>query len=358
MENLMKRSVVIAIILLTVAQSFFYSVAAASVQPWSGNSWTGDTWSGDTWEGTPWQGNTWTGDTWQGDTWQGDGTSGDGTSGDGTSGDGTSGDGTSGDGTSGDGTSGDSTSGDGTDGTATDANEGPTGYEVFNYIGKDVLLGQVELVGESMTDGGSGMAGSAMKYLASSVLLNGLKLGVNNPVVETVTFGIDAYDKGETVVAAVQGARTATQASAAGATAMQGAAVAAPAMGALGKLNVATAAAGVVFGTVETFGEVFGEGGAYDTWHDSNASGAKKTAEISDATASFGSTLMSAGVVAAAIPGGQALGVGLVIGGAALWGVSKLTGYVANNWTGIKSTASKVGSKIADGWNSFTGLFG
>jgi hypothetical protein len=209
-----------------------------------------------------------------------------------------------------------------------------------------------------MTDGGSGMAGSAMKYLASSVLLNGLKLGVNNPIVETVTFGIDAFDKGEMVVGAVQGARTATQASAVGATAMQGAAVAAPAMGALGKLNVATAAAGVVFGTVETYGEIFGKGGAVDTWNDSNASGAEKTAEISDATASFGSTLMSAGVVTAAFPGAQAIGAGLVVAGAAIWGASKLTGYVAKNWTGIKNTASKVGSKIADGWNSFTGLFG
>lgn len=64
---------------------------------------------------------------------------------------------------------------------------------------------------------------------------------------------------------------------------------------------------------------------------------------------------MSAGGVAAAIPGGQAIGAGLVVAGAAIWGASKLTGYVAKNWDSIKNTASKVGGAISKGWNALFG---
>ena len=412
MKLLMKRIIISTVIVLTIGQSFFFSVASA-VQPWTGNPWTGDTWTGDSWEGKTWTGDSWEGESWEGDGTTGDGTSGDGTTGDGTGGDGTTGDGTGGDGTTGDGTSGDGTTGDGTsgdgttgdgtsgegttgdgtggdgttgdgtggngttgdgtggngttgDGTGGDVTSGngpsftgPDGFEVFNYVAKDVILGQVSLAGDSLTSS-SGEMGRGSAFFLSGVLLNGLKLGIDSPILEGISDANDAAANGFTAaqsINTIQSARTASQAATVGGAVGGAATAGSAAMGALGKLNVVAAVGGTVLGGIDTYQKTFGEGGAIDTFNDSSVSGADKTVAVTDATASLGSTLMSAGVVAAAIPGGQAIGAGIVVAGAALWGASKLTGYVAKNWGSIKGAASKAGDAISKGWNSFTGLF-
>ncbi|WP_157886469.1 hypothetical protein [Planococcus versutus] len=50
---------------------------------------------------------------------------------------------------------------------------------------------------------------------------------------------------------------------------------------------------------------------------------------------------------------GQAIGAEFVIGRAALWGASKLTGLVARNWDniskGIKNFGSSIANKVRDG---------
>lgn len=384
---------------------------------WSGDTWSGDTWEGTPWEGNTWSGDTWSGNGTNGESWQGDGTDGSGTNGNGTSGDGTAGDGTSGNGTNGDGTGGNGTSGNGTSGNGTSGNgtsgdgtgsngtsgngtdgsgtnsdgtsgngttgdgtsgngssgdgstgngtsgnagndysKTPTPYEVAKYIGNDVILGQVQLAADSYApDAVDSMGGNTSSFLRST-LFNGLKLGINSPILDfasDVSDGVDVYQDAKGAISTLtSGTNIATNTTAAGSM-MNGAAQAgSSAMGALGKLNVATAAVGTVLGVVDTSMNI---GKAFDVFGDDNTTAVERTVAVTDATESLGSTLMSAGGVAAAIPGGQAIGAGLVVAGAAIWGASKLTSYVAKNWDGIKNTASKVSGAISKGWNALFG---
>jgi len=208
--------------------------------------------------------------------------------------------------------------------------------------------------------------GTSSGFFLSGLLLNGLKLRYEgNPFVEGASFVNDSAGNVVTSVAAVQSLNNSRNISATAVGAAPGAAGAAGAaatwgtMGALGKLNVVGAGLATAYGVYDTFNKA---SDAIGNWGDSSIKTSTKVAETSEATASLGTTLMSAGVVAAAIPGGQAAATVMIVGGAALWGASKLTGAIANNWDGIKKGVSDFGNGVKDiaskGWNSVKSIFG
>src|SRR5690606_12631222 len=208
-----------------------------------------------------------------------------------TNGNGTSGNGSNGDGTNGNGTNGDGSSGNGTNGGEggnNDSSNSPTPWDVASYIGNDVILGQVELASESFNaDAADTMGGSTNSFLRST-LLNGLKRGIDNPILDfasDVSDGVDVYQDARGAISTLtSGANIATNTSAAGSV-MSGAAQAgSSAMGALGKLNVATAAVGTVFGAVDTYNNT---ANAIEVFQDSNSTGADRTVAVTDATASL-----------------------------------------------------------------------
>lgn len=125
----------------------------------------------------------------------------------------------------------------------------------------------------------------------------------------------------------------------------------------LSKLNVAAAAISAGFAAVETG---FNTVKAIDVWK-SDASKAKKVSATTDATGSLGDMLMSAGVIATAIPGGQVAGGMMIAAGAILWVGSKLVKYGAEHWKGIKKFArhpiKSTGKALKKGWNKIKGWF-
>jgi hypothetical protein len=127
----------------------------------------------------------------------------------------------------------------------------------------------------------------------------------------------------------------------------------------LSKFNVGLAAAGTVMSGVETG---FTIADSIGTFKDSSASGAEKTSAGADIGEGVGNTLMSAGVVTAAIPGGQLAGGLMVAGGAGIWAISKGVNLFAKNWKGnLGSTAKEIGRKaknsIKKGWKTVKGWF-
>ncbi|MEC5424939.1 hypothetical protein QGM71_15740 [Virgibacillus sp. C22-A2] len=129
-------------------------------------------------------------------------------------------------------------------------------------------------------------------------------------------------------------------------------------MGALSKFNFVTSGINAGVSAYKTGASV---GDAIQTFN-SNASGADKTAAVANIGSNLGETIMSAGGVAAAIPGGQALGAGLVAAGAGIFVVSKGVSLIARNWQGdVKSTAKEIGKKagqtIKKGWKTVKGWF-
>ncbi|WP_174614159.1 hypothetical protein [Virgibacillus ihumii] len=222
--------------------------------------------------------------------------------------------------------------------------------------------------------------GSSASRVYGNMLVNGLKLaGVDSTLTGAYDVGTKFYD-GAQGYKAFQNAKnvrnTADEASDASKVLQQTKEstkankalsvmkkVPAPPAGvekALSKFNVAAAAIGTVASGAKTIGEIRN---ASDVLN-SNASGADKTAAVADATASAGNTLMNAGVVTSAVPvpGARVAGGIMVAGGAVLWGASKATKYVAENWNSIKETGKKVweGTKniAKKGWDAVTGLFG
>lgn len=387
---------------------------------WEGNSWQGNTWTGDSWQGNSWTGESWqgeagtNGESWNGNAWNNSGYSGGpyqgtpwltpGFQGNGYQGGPWANPGFTGEGYQGNpfltpgfqqngyqqgpflaqpgtgfpGVMGYPWAQQGFNNYASISNSSdsyqpipdlPKGYDIAKYITQDVILGQVDFVGDALTyqnmtnlgyDANMNYGGSLYK----GILLNGIKLSINDQTL------FDIYDTGTHVAdgyGAVQDFRNlkntydVTSAGTDLANAAQTAANVAPSAGAVGavsKLNIGVAAIGTGIAAFETG---YKAGQAYDVLT-SDASGAEKTSAVADATGSLGDTLMNAGVVASAIPGGQAVGAGMVAVGAGIWVVSKGVKLFADNWKGdlgstTKSIANKAGNKIKDGWNWLKGKF-
>ncbi|WP_174614156.1 hypothetical protein [Virgibacillus ihumii] len=415
MSGLIKKVLVSLAIIFVIFQPVLTPLSYA-VGPWEGNTWEGNPWEGNSWDGNnlKWSGNTWSGDSWEGNSWDGDsllwsgnpwegkswegngtngnGTNGNGTAGNGTNGDGTNGNGTEGNGTSGNGTNGNGTEGNGTNGSGTNGNgtnndigleeypKLPQEYNVGKYILNDVVMGQAKLIGDFQTYQNLKDLGYNPKFnyggrFYSNLLMNGVKLGVGNNAINSM---YDTYTHVADGVKGVQDFRTArkfatmadnAQDVANTADSLRDAAnvadnftpPAAP-VGALSKLNVAAAVVGTGVSAFETG---YKGAKAYDVLT-SDASGAEKTSAVADATASLGNTLMNAGVVTSAIPGGQAIGAGMVAVGAGIWVVSKGVKLFADNWKGNlwdtgKHLAKKAGNAIknvaSSAWDTVTGWF-
>ncbi|WP_067724809.1 hypothetical protein [Oceanobacillus damuensis] len=397
-------------------------------ESWDGNDlkWEGNSWQGNTWTGNSWQGNSWTEDSWQGEpgrneeswdgsTWNQSGFSGEQYQGQpwlapGFQGYEYQGGPWTNSGFTGDGYQGNpfSTPGfqqngyqqgpllaqpgtqfpgvmgypwaqqgfsnyDSTANTTSDRDQPipdlPKGYDIGKYIVKDVVLGQVNYVGDVLTYENMTSLGydAKMNYggsLYKGLLLNGIKLSINDKTL------FDIYDTGTHIAdgySAVQDYQTARNLSnittsgsalADAANTVSNVTPSAGAVGAISKLNIGAAAIGTGIAAFETG---YKTGQAYNVLT-SDASGAEKTSAVADATGSLGDTLMNAGVVASAIPGGQAVGAGMVAVGAGIWVVSKGVKLFAENWKGdlgstTKSIVNKAGNKVKDGWNWLKGKF-
>ncbi|GGK08634.1 hypothetical protein GCM10007063_33810 [Lentibacillus kapialis] len=392
---------------------------------WKGNTWQGDTWTGDSWNGdgsdgsNSWKGQNWNGIPWYlrgwsqdgmtGNPWYNDSFNGNRTTGSpwkqpgfgygpGGTGDSWSDDGYIGNGTpdapwvqlgfsnglsglanpwlmpgyNSNGTNGGSFDGNGAKDDPSSLEDFPSlpqEYDVGKYVVKDIMMGQVNLAGNLQTYQNMQNLGynTKMSYggrFSSSLFMNGLKLGVGDNVV----FG--AYDTYTHVSDGIGGVKdynyirnaqktTDTAGDLASASSkISGKTPPAASVGALSKFNVAAAAVGTGISAFETG---FKSAKAVDVWT-SDASGADKTSAVADAGASAGNTLMNAGVVATAIPGGQAVGAGMVAVGAGIWAVSKGAKFVADNWKGnLKDTGKAMWNKTKDtakkAWDTVTGLF-
>ncbi len=266
--------------------------------------------------------------------------------------------------------------------------ETPEWVNISKYITNDVVMSQVGLAVKATTDSNFGF--KDVNSFKRGILWGGMKLGLkDNEAVKTlaeletahgvITDGYTAAQaigqnssvlNGQRSYRALQQAGIASQISS---SPRSTAAILTPANGALSKFNVASAAVGTVFGTIETG---YKTANAIDMMN-SSADTTKKVSATADATASFGQTLMSAGVVAGAIPGGQAAAPIMIAGGAVIWGGSRLVKLAADNWEGIKQfrkdfskdswKASKdlavkayegAKNKISDSWSAVKGLFG
>jgi hypothetical protein len=435
-EKITSKVVVIIALLIVLFQSFSFPIyASETIQPWKGNPWSGQDWEGQDWTGSPWDGKDlqWEGESWEGNPWEGKSTNGNdwegnvtegqgtngqgtngqswegyqwtnapwymdpwlnngwtpngfegnpftgnGTNGDPFSGNGTNGNPFAGNGTNGSAFEGSTTAGNGTDGTSFEGNPTdvklPMGYEVAKYISNDVIGGQVNLVSDFMNfDFDKHPEGfSPNGTFFSSLILNGVKVGLGDKTPWYVNGVADAHDGTLKAIDAVGAAKdyklikdAATLAQNGGAS--RGALNLADnadllsklsKVGSISKLNVATAAVGAGYSAFELG---FNGAKAYDVLK-SDAAGNQKVSAVAEATSNLGDLMMNAGVVTAAFPGGQAAGAVMIAGGAAIWGASKLTKLVADNWSGIKkfaknpvkNTAEAIGKGISKvkGWFS------
>jgi hypothetical protein len=383
---------------------------------WKGDSWEGKPWEGSTTEGNDWDGNgtegngiqgqdwsgyDWSNAPWYMDPWLNNGWSPNGFSGNGTTGNPFSGSGTNGNDFTGNGTNGSSFSGDywsenpflnspfppysplaysynyspeDFEGNPTDIKL-PMGFEVAKYISNDVIGGQVNMIDGYMKfdfeNNPNGYKPGGTFY--STLLLNGVKVGLGEKTPGFVNGVSGAHDfalKSIDAVGAVKdykilkdfrdasraagGVRGAAEVADNASDALSGLTK----VGTISKLNVATAALGAGYSAVELG---FNGAKAYEVLN-SNAAGNEKVSAVAEATGNFGDLLMNAGVITAAVPGGQAAGAIMIAGGAAVWGASKLTKLVADNWNGIKKFAKDpVGNSkkaIKKGWNKIKGWFG
>ena len=126
------------------------------------------------------------------------------------------------------------------------------------------------------------------------------------------------------------------------------------------RLNAGAAVVSGVFSGIDTVQNTLAS-------FDRSKSTTERGEALIDANASLGGTLMSAGVVAAAIPGGQVAGAVLGATGAVLWGASKVTKWI-NKATGgaVGRTLVKARDAVVDSvknvassaWNGIKSLFG
>ncbi|MCP3742458.1 hypothetical protein NLX69_22765 [Rossellomorea sp. BNER] len=383
--------------------------------PWKGNPWEGSTTEGNDWEGNgtegkgtegkgtqgqDWEGHEWSSTPWYMDPWHSNGWSMNGFEGKGTTGSpfsgnpftgtGTNGNPFTGNGTNGNGWNGNPFSNspfppyspiayeyagspEGFEGNPTDVNL-PMGFEVAKYLSTDVIGGQVNMIDSYMKfdfeNNPNGFKPNGTFF--STLMLNGVKMGLGENTPGIINGISDVHDGAIKTADAIGAAkdfkiirdfRNAT----AGGDVVRGAINASNGaeiglsglskVGAISKLNVATAAVGAGYSAFELG---FKGAKAFDVL-DSNAAGTEKVSAVADAGASAGDLLMNAGVVAAAIPGGQAAGAVMIAGGAVLWGASKLTKAVADNWEGVKKFAKdpikSTGKAISKGISTVKGWF-
>jgi hypothetical protein len=335
------------------------------------NGWTPNGFQGNGTDGSPFTGNGTNGNPFVGYDTNGNPFKGNNTNGNSFDGNGTNGDSFSGNGTTGRSFEGDPTNSRG--GETASSFEGdptdiklPMGYEVAKYLSNDVIGGQVNMIGDFMEKPDSFRPNGSF---FSSLLLNGVKVGLgdnqwvagvsdtHDSVLKTID-AVDAAHDYKIIKAAsnlsdtadgVRGAITAT-----GGTGIQGLKM----VGSISKLNAAAAAVGAGYSALELG---FNGAKAYEVLN-SDAAGNVKTSAVAEATGNFGELMMNAGVVTAAFPGGQAAGAVMIVGGAAIWGASKLTKLVADNWSGVKkfakhpvkNTAKAIGKGLSKvkGWFS------
>jgi len=421
---MLKRvAILAAVILLTffpLIAPTVHAVQPWTGNPWEGTPWEGTPWDGSQlqWEGRGTEGNgtnaqDFYGNTWSGAPWAGNGTAGNGTVGNGTVGNGTIGNGTIGNGTIGNGTIGNGTIGNGTIGNGTIGNGtigngtygsgtggslisgryvtpnnplglyDPTGliehsskssspeawyetdiYKSFDYVLKDGVGGAINSVTGMYSDaqvnnGVLSLGGFAKNKInfGAGITAGAIKMQFGDNL---FTNGYDIYSNGAAVKDGISGIRSAINA---GTTtdnilgAVNGADVlrtgfdAVPRMGAISKFNAGTAALGTVSSGISTYAKFKDIEGT---------TGTERTSAIADTVAEGGSTLLNAGGVVAAIPGGQLAGGIMMAGGGLIWAGGKLTKLYADNWKGgvwktTKSLAKKAGDKISDGFSKFTG---
>ncbi|ATF11092.1 hypothetical protein HPY27_10255 [Brevibacillus sp. HB1.1] len=108
-------------------------------------------------------------------------------------------------------------------------------------------------------------------------------------------------------------------------------------------LNVGVAAISLPFDIMDTIGSF---GMAFDP----SQNEATQNEKFVDGVGNFGSVLMDGGVIAAVIPGGQAVGGVLVVTGAVLWGLSKLVKYADKLAGGAITRGIRDGVGKAVGW--------
>lgn len=128
-------------------------------------------------------------------------------------------------------------------------------------------------------------------------------------------------------------------------------------MSAVSKLNGVTSMVSAGFSAYQTGASAKD---AYNVWT-SDSTGAEKTSATADVGSNFGELMMDVGMVTSVIPGGQAAGVTMMAVGAGLYGVSKATKVIADNWDTVKAlpgkalNGAKKAGKAAKDW--VTGLF-
>ncbi len=110
-------------------------------------------------------------------------------------------------------------------------------------------------------------------------------------------------------------------------------------------MNIAGAAVGTGFSILDTAGSIAN----FNDLSGSGATGSELTAAGAKVGEGVGSTLMNAGVIASAVPGGQLVGAGMVATGAVVWLGSKATGAIARRWKGsVKETAKSMWNGAKD----------
>ncbi|MCR8850844.1 hypothetical protein NQ095_20720 [Rossellomorea sp. SC111] len=351
----------------------------------NGQGTNGQSWEGFDWSNAPWYMDPWVMNGWTPNGFQGNGTDGNPFNGNGTNGNPFVGYDTNGNPFDGNGTNGRSFEGDPTNPrggeTASSFSGDPTdiklpmGYEVAKYLSNDVVGGQVNMISEFMNfdfeANPNGYRPNGTFF--SSLVLNGVKVGLGDKTPGFVNGIADIHDGTLKTIDAVgaikdyqilktvrnlddaqSGARGVLTATDNASDLLSGLSK----VGSISKFNFATAAVGAGYSAFELG---FNGAKAYDVLN-SDVAGNKKVSAVAEASSNLGDLLMNAGVVTAAFPGGQAAGAVMIAGGAAIWGASKLTKLVADNWSGIKkfakdpvkNTAKAIGKGISKvkGWFS------
>jgi len=389
-HRFLRKACVLFAAVFVLCQSFMLPMALANGS-WTGTSWTGNSWSGERWEGSAWTGDTWEGSAWTKDGWQGNGS-----------------DSNSGgsniipeNSNEAGGGSGLIPSGSGTlkplppyvsnpylplipsnngdkDGTIQgallnesvipsniskeqkDEDQGIDPWDIASYLGNDVINGQVDFAVSILEQGDNvnlkGTFGGPNFF--STLILNGAKLplGERTPpwfdLLEDVHNGsgmaLDIYngyaDINRTAFSAITTVNDGMEVLP---TVMNGAA----SYGMLTKFNIATSAVSTGFSLVNTVQS------AGDTWKviDSNAATSEKVEAGAMTASDFGELVFNAGMLTAAFPGAQAVGLGIAAVGGAIWLAGKGVKWAAKNWSSI--SGSKVGRAAKEVWKGVTKPF-
>lgn len=229
----------------------------------------------------------------------------------------------------------------------------PTAYDITKMVGNDVIAGQIKMIGAYTEQGATGF-GTSGNFM-TGLFINGVKTGLGGDkapwYAHAAADGKTAYDMGKGAFEAGKTLSNLQRGTQLGDVAARGASTM-NTVGSISKFSAVGAGISAGFTAYDTGVNTLK---AIDTWK-SDASTGQKVAATADATASFGETLFNVGAVASAVPGGQALGAGLMIAGGVVWGASKVTKFFADG------SAKKVWNKTKDTFNKaknfIGGLFG